>query len=108
MAEQREGQRLKYTVTHYRQPHLTHEEFMKWIVEAHLPIAMPVFKKHRVLSYTLLSTFPQAMASMQADPEGHASIKEQEKWVDTSRALVSVRYAIPNLLESGEVLDMEK
>lgn len=55
MAELREGQRLKYTVTHYRQPHLTHEEFMKWIVDEHLPLAMPVFKKYGVLSYTLVS-----------------------------------------------------
>lgn len=59
MAELREGQRLKYTVTHYRQPHLTHEEFMKWIVDEHLPLALPVFKKHGVLSYTLVRTFLQ-------------------------------------------------
>jgi hypothetical protein len=51
---------------------------------------------------------PQAMADMLADPEWHASIKDQEKWVDTSRALVSAGYAVPYLLESGEVLNMAK
>lgn len=57
MAELREGQRLKYTITHYRQPHVTHEELMKWIVEVHLKLAIPVFKKHGVISYTLVSAF---------------------------------------------------
>ncbi|EED17397.1 conserved hypothetical protein [Talaromyces stipitatus ATCC 10500] len=120
MAELREGQRLKYTVTHYRQPHFTHEEFMKWMVKEHLPLATPVFKKHGVISYTLFDTpsslneplkeylMPdqQAMANMLADPEWHASVKDQEKFVDTSKALLSVGYAIPYLTESGEVLNL--
>ncbi|KUL85917.1 hypothetical protein ZTR_06349 [Talaromyces verruculosus] len=159
MAELREGQRLKYTVTHYRQPHLTHEEFMKWIVDEHLPLAMPVFKKHGVLSYTLARTShhlhqtlstnlngqfvtpasmneplkeamiklrptwdyadydciieylmpsPEAMTNMQQDPGWHASIKDQEKWVDVSRALLTVGYAVPYLTESGEIMNMSK
>ena len=154
MAELREGQRLKYTVTHYRQPHLTHEEFMKWIVDEHLPLAMPVFKKHGVLAYNLVSDPPPfnqtlstnfkpqyvppatmneplkeamikvrptwdfadydciieylAMMNMQQDPDWHASIKDQEKWVNVSKALLTVGYAVPYLTESGEIMNMSK
>ncbi|KAH9908565.1 hypothetical protein F4778DRAFT_352097 [Xylariomycetidae sp. FL2044] len=52
--------RVKFTVTHYRQSQHTHEAFIKWIVEDHLPAAIPIFKKHGVLGYTLFVT-PQAM-----------------------------------------------
>jgi hypothetical protein len=51
---------------------------------------------------------PQAMQNMLADPEWHVSIKDQEKWVDTSKALLSVGYAIPYLTETGEVLNLPK
>ncbi|KAK4109001.1 hypothetical protein N656DRAFT_801420 [Canariomyces notabilis] len=47
---------LKYTVTHYRRKDRTHEEFLKWFVEEHLPLAMPIFKRHGVLEYTLFVT----------------------------------------------------
>jgi hypothetical protein len=50
-----EGQPLKYTVTHYRKQHHNPEAFIKWIVEEHLPTAMPIFKKHGVLGYSLVS-----------------------------------------------------
>jgi hypothetical protein len=52
---QRREEPLKYTLTHYRKPQRTHEAFIKWIVEEHLPIAMPVFKKHGILGYSLVS-----------------------------------------------------
>lgn len=44
-------------VRHYRRKEKTHEEFIKWMVEEHLPLAMPVFKRHGILSYSLVSTF---------------------------------------------------
>ncbi|EMR69404.1 hypothetical protein UCREL1_3588 [Eutypa lata UCREL1] len=53
---QQGGQRLKYTVTHYRKQQHTHEAFIKWIVEEHLPVAMPIFKKHGILAYSLFVT----------------------------------------------------
>lgn len=53
---QQEGQPLKYTITHYRNQQHTHEAFIKWMVEEHLPIAMPIFKKNGVLEYSLVST----------------------------------------------------
>ncbi|KAK8022410.1 hypothetical protein PG993_013177 [Apiospora rasikravindrae] len=53
----------KFTVTHYRRPEHTHEAFMKWIVAEHLPAAMPIFKKHGVLEYSLFET-PAPLNSM--------------------------------------------
>ncbi|RYP56993.1 hypothetical protein DL770_010785 [Monosporascus sp. CRB-9-2] len=53
---QRGGQPLKYTVTHCRKRQHTHEAFIKLIVEEHLPVAMPIFKKHGVLEYSLFVT----------------------------------------------------
>jgi hypothetical protein len=52
------GQPLKYTLTHYRRPQHTHESFIKWIVEEHLPIAMPILKKHGILGYSLVRAPP--------------------------------------------------
>ena len=49
-------QPVKLTITHYRKKEHTHEAFIKWIVEEHLPLAMPVFKKHGVLEYSLVSS----------------------------------------------------
>lgn len=50
-----QGQPLKFAITHYRKPQHTYEDFIKWIVEGHLPFAIPVFKKHGILGYTLVS-----------------------------------------------------
>lgn len=52
---QQGGQPLKYTLTHYRKPEHTHEAFIKWVVEEHLPLAIPVFKKHGIIEYSLVS-----------------------------------------------------
>ncbi|KAK7937838.1 uncharacterized protein PG986_014706 [Apiospora aurea] len=52
----------KFTVTHYRRPEHTHEAFMKWIIEEHLPAAMPIFKKHGVVEYSLVSEVPSQPA----------------------------------------------
>ncbi|KAK8061309.1 hypothetical protein PG994_007675 [Apiospora phragmitis] len=50
------GQPLKFTITHYRLPHHTHEAFIKWLTEEHLPLALPVLKKHGALGYSLFIT----------------------------------------------------
>jgi hypothetical protein len=55
MASQQESRPLKLTITHHRKPEHTHEEFMKWIVEKHLPLAIPVLKRHGILRYALVS-----------------------------------------------------
>ena len=57
MAESTQSQPIKLTLTHYRKPEHTHEAFIKWIVEGHLPLAIPVLKKHDVINYTLVSFF---------------------------------------------------
>ncbi|GAB1312363.1 EthD domain-containing protein [Madurella fahalii] len=135
------GQPLKYTVTHYRQKEHTHEAFIKWIVEEHLPIAMPIFKKHGVLEYSLFVTpialnsalrqelgklrprwdfadfdcfieytIPdmQTIKNVMSDPDWQAAIKDQDKWVDMTRALVSLGYSTPYLLKTGQVVNMAK
>lgn len=50
------GQPLKFTITHYRLPQHTHEAFINWITEEHLPLALPVLKKHGALGYSLVSS----------------------------------------------------
>jgi hypothetical protein len=49
---------VKYTLTHYRKPQHDHESFINWIVKEHLPLALPVLKKHGVLEYSLVSVIP--------------------------------------------------
>ena len=53
--EQQKAKPLKFTLTHHRKAGTTHEAFMKWIVEVHLPKAIPIFKKHGVTGYALVS-----------------------------------------------------
>ncbi|KAJ2993414.1 hypothetical protein NUW58_g1850 [Xylaria curta] len=130
---------VKFTVTHYRRPEHTHEAFMKWIVEEHLPLAIPVLKRHGVLNYSLFTTPADLNAALRANMGGHRSgwdvadfdcfieytledvkniaeilsdpdwaksVEHQDDWVDTSRALMSVGYITPYLLESGEVVNV--
>jgi len=141
MAEVPKGKPLKYTLTHYRQPQHTHEAFIKWIFEEHLPLAMPIFKKHSIIAYSLFVTptslndvmrselgnirptwdvadfdcfieytVPdiQTIKNVMSDPEWLDVIKDQDEWVDTSKALVSLGYSTPYLLETGEVVNMAK
>ncbi|KAF7531960.1 hypothetical protein G7054_g8412 [Neopestalotiopsis clavispora] len=131
----------KFTVTHYRRPEHTHEAFMKWIIEEHLPIAMPIFKKHGVIEFVLFDTprplnaaLEQAMSkkrtgweyaefdcfieytipgveaieAITADPDWPKALADEEKWVDTSRALASLGQITPYLLRTGEVVNMTK
>ncbi|KAI1328159.1 hypothetical protein F5Y16DRAFT_369570 [Xylariaceae sp. FL0255] len=135
------GQPLKYTVTHHRKPEHTHEAFIKWITEEHIPLAMPILKKHGVLGYQLFVTPPglngaikeqmikmrptwdfaeydfvieytipdmAAIGSVLQDPEWHAAVADQDQWVDTSKALVSVGYATPYLLQTGEIVNVPR
>lgn len=41
------------------------------------------------------------------DPEFQVSVKDQDLWLDPSRALVSLGYITPYLLETGEVVNMK-
>ncbi|KAJ5404549.1 Dimeric alpha-beta barrel [Penicillium cosmopolitanum] len=49
---------VKFTITHHRLPHHTHEAFIDWIVKEHLPLAIPVFEKYGVIDYSLFVTPP--------------------------------------------------
>jgi len=49
----------------------------------------------------------QVIRSIMGDPEWLEVIKDQEEWVDTSRALVSLGYATTYLSE-GKVVNMAK
>lgn len=49
-----ESKPVKLTVTHYRKPEHSHEAFIKWITEEHVPLAMPIFQKHGVIEYSLV------------------------------------------------------
>ncbi|KAI1746036.1 hypothetical protein F4680DRAFT_400102 [Xylaria scruposa] len=141
LPKQQSSPPLKYTVTHFRKPNRTHEAFMKWLVEEHLPRAIPVFKKHGVLGYSLFVTpaslngalkqamekarptwdvadydciieytLPdmQAIPNVMSDPGWQAAIADEDAWVDTTRALLSVGYSTPYLLETGEVVNLPK
>lgn len=47
---------IKYTVGHYRNKDVSHEDFVKWFTHEHLPAALPLFKKHGISKYTLVSS----------------------------------------------------
>jgi hypothetical protein len=53
--KQQADQPVRFTLTHYRKAGTAHDAFMKWIVEVHLPKAIPVFQKHGVIGYALVS-----------------------------------------------------
>ncbi|GAP92556.1 putative dimeric alpha-beta barrel [Rosellinia necatrix] len=135
------AQALKYTVTHYRKPEHTHEEFIKWIVDVHLPLAVPIFKRHGVIGYSLFVT-PESLNTglkeemskfrptwefadfdcfieytladmgvikkVMSDPDWPKAIEQQDDWVDMTKALLSVGYSTPYLLETGEVVNLSK
>lgn len=50
----------------------------------------------------------QIIKNVMSDPEWLDAIKDQDKWVDTSRALISLGYFTPYLLETGETVNMAK
>jgi hypothetical protein len=59
-----------------------------------------------VIEYTLPGV--EAIQKVMADPDWPAAIKDQDDWVDTERALVSLGYNTPYLLETGEIVNMAK
>ncbi|KAK3326510.1 hypothetical protein B0H66DRAFT_589111 [Apodospora peruviana] len=86
-----DNQPLKYTVTHYRQKQHTHEAFINWIVDVHLPTAMPVLKKHGVLEYSLFVT-PAALNGALKEEVG----KFRPTW-DFADFDCFIEYTIPDM-----------
>ncbi|VUC28763.1 unnamed protein product [Clonostachys rosea] len=140
MAELGEQKILKYTVTHHRKEGRTHEEFLNWIIRDHIPLALPVLKKHGCIEYSIFSTpadlngalrasiekvHPtweyadydciieysfrgiESIGKVMADPEWHAALKDDDEWVDKSKALLSLGYSTPFLLTTGEVVNLQ-
>ncbi|KAI0023597.1 hypothetical protein F4780DRAFT_776623 [Xylariomycetidae sp. FL0641] len=118
---------VKLTITHYRRSERKHDDFMRWIVEEHIPLAIPAFKRCGVLNYSLVTAMNANLKAkikmgghragwdfadfdcfieFVADPDFAKSIENQEEWVDTSKALMSFGYITPYLLESGEVVNV--
>ncbi|KAI1322801.1 hypothetical protein F5Y16DRAFT_385471 [Xylariaceae sp. FL0255] len=62
---------VKLTVTHYRRPEHTHEAFMKWTTEDYLSLAIPVFKRCGVVTYSLFDTPAIMNAKLKASMGGH-------------------------------------
>ena len=58
------------------------------------------------IEYTLPSL--ECVANVMDDPEWPNAVADEPEWVDTSRALCSVRYVTPYLLKTGEVVNMAK
>lgn len=50
----------------------------------------------------------QAMKNVVADPDWAVATKDQHDWVDMEKSLVSLGYATPYLLETGEVVNLQK
>jgi hypothetical protein len=59
-----------------------------------------------VIEYILPSL--ETITNVLSDPEWAEVLKDQDEWVDTSRALVSVGHFTPYLLESSEVVNVKK
>lgn len=58
------------------------------------------------IEYTLPSV--EAIQAVTADPDWPAALKNEEEWVDTSRALASLGQITPYLLKTGEVVNLAK
>lgn len=48
-----------------------------------------------------------AIGAVMADPDWAESVKDQEDWVDVPKALLSLGYYTPYLLETGEVVNLK-
>lgn len=48
-------QLIKYTASHYRQEGVSHEDFVRYMTDEHIPAALPLFKKHGIVKYSLVS-----------------------------------------------------
>ncbi|KAJ6098903.1 Dimeric alpha-beta barrel [Penicillium canescens] len=67
MSEILGSQPEKFTITHYRQQQHSHEAFINWIVEEHLPLAIPVFEKYGVIEYSLFVTPPSLNGALKQE-----------------------------------------
>lgn len=56
------------------------------------------------LEYTIPNV--ETIKNVMADPDWPAALKDQDEWLDTSKALLSLGYHVPYLLETGEVVNM--
>lgn len=65
---------IKFTATHYRKDGVSHEDFIKWFTEQHLPAALPLMKKYGIKKYNLVRisqlTLPTAFCDFPADGSG--------------------------------------
>ncbi len=50
----------------------------------------------------------EVIKNVMSDPDWPAAIKDQNDWVDSTKALVSLGYSTPYLLPTGEVVNMAK
>ncbi|KAJ5177398.1 Dimeric alpha-beta barrel [Penicillium coprophilum] len=140
MSEVPESRPIKFTITHHRQQQHSHEAFMNWMIEKHLPLAMPVFKKYGVLEYSLFVTPPSmnnalrqeigqvrpswefadfdcfieytlpdvdTIKKVMSDPDWQVAVKDQGDWVQVPKALVSVGYSTPYVI-NGEPVNLPK
>jgi hypothetical protein len=48
----------------------------------------------------------QVIKDVMSDPDWPAAIKDQDDWVDYTKALLSLGYSTPYLLKTGEVVNM--
>jgi len=82
---------LRFTLTHYRKPEHTHEAFMNWIVEGHLTLAMPIFKKHGILEYKLFDTPTDLNAGLR-----ETMIERRPTW-DFADFDCFIEYTVPDM-----------
>lgn len=50
----------------------------------------------------------QSIKNVMADPEWLGAVKDEEHWVNTSKALATVGYVTQYLLPSGETVNLPK
>lgn len=50
----------------------------------------------------------ETIGAVQSDPDWPATLKDEDKWLDASRALASLGQVTPYLLRTGEVVNMAK
>jgi len=58
-----------------------------------------------LLEYTIPDV--QVIKNVMSDPDWLAATKDQD-WVDTTKALVSLGYSTPYLLQTGEIVNIPK
>lgn len=49
---------LKWSVHHYKLPHVDDQEFAQWYTEVQVPQMMKTVQRHGILKYSLVSYYP--------------------------------------------------